>query len=189
MIADFTIASQVNTLQEYYDRVYKLQSDAHKPEYMLVHDEIKKRIEDCNSYTELGINQGTTLAIPVLKGISTITAYDITLGPYNRAKGLFDEHAKQLDINYNVYEANTLAINIDPVDVLYIDTVHLYDHLIKELALHGGKANKFIIVHDTFVNNKELKIAVEEYVDANKEWSVVTDCEINVGFMTIEKKT
>ena len=187
MISDLTIASQVNTLQEYYDRVYDLQATAHTLEYMLVHDEIKKRIEGCDSYTELGVNQGATLAIAVLQNLPVVRAYDIALGPYTNAKSLFDAHARENNTECAVYEADTLAITLEAVDVLYIDTRHVYNHLTKELKLHGHKAKKYIIFHDTFAQ-PGLKKAVQEYVTQHPEWSIITDCQQHVGFMTIKRK-
>ena len=186
MISDLTIAEQVDNLQQYYDRVYDLQASAHEPEYMLVHKEIKERLEGCNSYTELGVNQGATLAIALLQNVKKIRAYDIALTPYNKAKSLFNTHIIEHELDCVVFEADTLAINLDEVDVLYIDTRHTHDHLIKELRLHGHKAKKYIIFHDTFAQ-KGLKQAVQEYVATHDEWSIVTDCEVNVGFMTIQR--
>lgn len=186
MISDLTIAEQVDTLQEYYDRVYNLQSDAHTPEYMLVHDEIREKLKYCASYTELGVNQGATLAIAVLENIKTIRAYDIALGPYNKAKKLFDVYAEEQNINLIVQESDTLAITLGEVDLLYIDTRHTHDHLTKELRLHGDKARKYIVFHDTHAQ-QGLKRAVQEYVASHKEWSIVTDCQQHVGFMTIAR--
>lgn len=187
MISDLTIADSVSTLQEYYDRVFILQSNAHNPDYMLVHAEIKEKMQECDSYTELGVNQGATLAVALLRNPKTVRAYDIALAPYNKAKCHFDEYANEHNVDLIVKEADTLTISLDEVDLLYIDTLHRYDHLTKELKLHGHKAKKYIIFHDTFAQ-KGLKQVVEEYVITNKEWSIVTDCQENVGFMTIKRK-
>ena len=187
MISDLTIADSVNSLEEYYRGVYDLQAEAHKADYMLVHDEIIKCVKECSSYTELGVNQGATLAAAMLTNPKTIRAYDISLAPYNKAKHLFDEYANDNSINYSAMESDTLKCTLDPVDVLYIDTLHRHDHLIKELALHASKVNKYIIFHDTAAQ-PGLKKAVKEYVTSHKEWRIVTDCTDNVGFMTIAKK-
>jgi hypothetical protein len=186
MISDLTIGDTVDTLQEYYDSVYELQSTAHKPDYMLVHAEIKEKMKECDSYTELGVNQGATLAAAMLENPKIVRAYDISLMPYNKAKHHFESYAADYSINYNVVEGDTLTSTLEQVDLLYIDTLHRYDHLTKELALHGNKANKYIIFHDTQAQ-RGLKQAVQEYVQKNPEWTIVTDCQDNVGFMTIGK--
>lgn len=174
------------TLEEYYAKLCDLQSAAHGSDYLLVHDEIRKRLSTWGSYTEFGINQGATLAAAMLENPATVRAYDIKLGWYTDAAHLFQDYAKEHAIDYAVTETNTLACRIDPVDVLYIDTLHRYDHLASELAAHGNKAGRYIIFHDTFAQSG-LKRAVLEYVECNEEWRVVTERHDSVGFMTIEK--
>lgn len=175
-------------LQDYYNQLYKLQSDAHKPEYMLVHDEIRKCLKDsfANSYTEFGVNQGTTLALAFFEKTPHITAYDLNLDRYRKAQHHFEQYAISNQLDFEIHEANTLKVEIAPCDVLYIDTAHVYDHLSKELALHGNKAQKYIVFHDTFTN-PGLKKAIREFIAKNPQWSIVTECDINVGFMTIKR--
>ncbi len=175
-----------DTIEEYYAKLCKLQSDAHGTDYMLVHDEIKKRVRGCDSYTEFGINQGATLAAALLENPARVRAYDIKLGWYTQAAHLFQQYAAEHSIDYAVTESDTLTCTIDPVDVLYIDTRHKEDHLTEELSHHGSKASRFIIFHDTFAQDG-LKKAALKYVSENKEWGVVTECNVSVGFMTIEK--
>lgn len=187
MISDLTLGESTKSLQEYYDRVYDLQTEAHKTDYMLVHAEIKDKLQGCDSYTELGVNQGATLAAAMLENPKVVRAYDISLMPYNKAKHHFDKYSSDHSIDFNVIEGDTLKCALDSVDVMYIDTLHRYEHLVKELALHGDKANKYIIFHDTHAQ-QGLKRAVQEYVKKNPQWTIVTDCKVNVGFMTIAKK-
>jgi hypothetical protein len=35
-------------------------------------------------------------------------------------------------------------------DLLFVDTLHIYDHVTKELAVHGRKATKYLAFHDVF---------------------------------------
>ena len=67
MWSDHSLAKQVPNLREYYLTLYALQKKHHGDDYMLVHDEIKKRLADCESYTELGVNQGTTLCTAIFE--------------------------------------------------------------------------------------------------------------------------
>lgn len=175
---------EASTLTEYYDKLCALQCGRHGADYILVHDEIRGRLRGCDSYTEFGINQGATLAAALLDRPKTVHAYDIRLGWYTEAAHLFTEYAVEHGIDYGVTESDTADCIIDPVDVLYIDSLHEHDHLVKELAIHGDRVNRFIIIHDTH-SYPELKMAVLEYVDNNKDWSVISECNVNVGFMTI----
>lgn len=186
MISDLSIADKSNSLDEYYKQLYDLQVQGHGIEYMLVHKEIQKRIrEGCNSYTEFGVKQGATLAAAILMNPEQVRAYDISLRGYNKAKHLFDQYIKNNNIDYKIFEKDTLSCHITRVDLLYIDTLHQYTHLKKELKLHGHKVNKFIIFHDTF-KKPELQDAINEYIE-HTPWVIVENCKVNVGFITIEK--
>lgn len=186
MKTDSTIASKCETLLEYYEQIYNFQSTAHKKTYMLVHEEIKHRLQECQSYTELGIMQGATLAIALLHNIKSVSAYDISLKLYNKAKHLFETYAFENEIDLKIYEMDSTLQSIDPVDLLYIDSKHEYEHLVKELILHGTHVNKYIIFHDTTSKTK-LKKAIHEYIKENNDWKIITECDINVGFITIGK--
>lgn len=190
MFSDHTLAARVNNLEEYYSELYRLQAEAHGADYMLVHDEIREKIQGCESYTELGVNQGTTLAIPLLHNTPTVNGYDISLKPYNFARHHFEQYAKENNINFTAHEADTLKCVIQPTDVLYIDTVHQYNHLTKELARHSEQAKKYIIFHDTIISQSRpnLKQAVLDFVKNNTMWEIVIDCQKSVGFMTIKRK-
>ena len=178
---------EADTLEEYYTKLCKLQSDAHGEDYLLVHDEIRSCLSGCFSYTEFGINQGATLAAAMLTlDPVDVSAYDIKLGWYSEAAELFDDYAVEWLIDFNVTETDTLDCTIDPVDVLYIDTLHKKDHLLAELALHADKVRRYIIFHDT-TYAPGLKQAVLQFVGAGDEWRVVTECTDSVGFMTIER--
>ena len=177
---------EADALGEYYAKLCILQSDAHGADYLLVHDEIRCRLKGGYSYTEFGINQGATLAAAVLALPDYVRAYDIKLGWYDEAADLFEQYAWAWGVDFEVIESDTLDCTIDPVDVLYIDTLHKKDHLLKEVALHADKVRRYIIFHDT-TYAPGLKQAVLQFVGGGDEWRVVTECTDSVGFMTIER--
>lgn len=174
-------------LEDYYVQLYELHSDAHGEQYMLVHNEIKSLMEECHSYTEFGINQGATLACALLTKPTVVRAYDITLDWYRRAEELFNAYAEENQINYRVQERDSLSVKIQPVDLLYIDTRHIYRQLIKELNLHAKYVNKYIVCHDTTTGNR-LDEAIEEFVSENEEWTIEKICRESVGYTTIKRK-
>lgn len=174
-------------LLDYYTQLYEVQATAHTPEYMLVHNEIRRRLIESTSYTELGVNQGTTLAIALLERVPVIRAYDINTSPYNKAKHHFEKHAIEHRLDFSIEQSSTLTVDIAQCDTLYIDTLHTYAHLKKELEMHGDKAQKYIIFHDTFKPRNQLKPAIHEFVSANPHWRIVVECDESVGFMTIAR--
>ena len=173
-------------LPEYYKKLCDLHTGAHKPEYILVHEEIRQRLVGCESYTEMGVNQGGTLAAAILQHPTHVRAYDFRLLPYLPAQHIFDKYTTDNNIDYKITEEDTRECTIEETDVLYIDTAHLYEQLTDELSLHADKVRKYIICHDTH-SEPELKKAVKEFVANNDKWTIVTDCTINVGFMTLER--
>ena len=52
-------------------------------------------------------------------------------------------------INMRFDHANTLNYTLEPVDLLFIDTLHTYSQLSEELKLHHTKVKKYLIFHDT----------------------------------------
>src|SRR5262249_33852626 len=53
------------------------------------------------------------------------------------------------ETRFSFHEADVLGVEIDPTDLLFIDTWHVYGQLREELRLHGGKARKYIVLPDT----------------------------------------
>ena len=175
-----------DNLKEYYDTLKDLQEGRHTIEYTMVHDEIKKHLKECDSYTEFGIMQGPTLAIACLANVKKIRAYDIKLDWYNKAATLFNQYTAEHVLDFKVHKANTLSCTIEPADMLYIDSLHEYNQLKGELTRHANKINKFIIMHDT-TGRPELVPAINEFLQANPEWKRITECKESVGFTTLKR--
>lgn len=51
--------------------------------------------------------------------------------------------------NFKFIQADTLKIEIENTDLLFIDTLHTYFQLFNELTKHSKKVFKYIILHDT----------------------------------------
>lgn len=122
---------------------------------------------------------------------------------------------KQSGINFIFVMADDTKINLEPCDLLFIDTFHVYQHLKTELELHADKVKKYIIMHDTEVdkiygecirNNwdavkisqetgypvegivKGLQPAIDEFLDSHKdEWVVKEIFDNNNGLMILER--
>ena len=117
--------------------------------------------------------------------------------------------ARELGIDFNFIEANSIEVSIEETDLLFIDTDHRYQHLIQELILHSPKVKKYIIMHDTsgFYGHREdlpydhekrgeLKNSPEKYglwpcvvdfLNDNKEWKLLHRYEDNSGMTIIER--
>lgn len=52
-------------------------------------------------------------------------------------------------VSWNFHAGDWLKAEIPETDLLFIDTNHYYSQLCEELRMHGGKARKYIVLHDT----------------------------------------
>lgn len=134
---------------------------------------LKVLASECESVTEMGVRYCVSTFAFIEGNPKKLTCIDIVHpstyvnqnGGYHFAKVL--EECKVKNIDFNFIEASTLDIEIEPVDMLFIDTLHTYEQLSKELKLHANKAKKYIVLHDT-TSCPELWQAVEEL----KGWKV-----------------
>ena len=53
------------------------------------------------------------------------------------------------EIEFKFMQTNSLEFSFNSVDLLFIDSLHTYTQLTKELMLHAKKVKKYIILHDT----------------------------------------
>jgi len=53
------------------------------------------------------------------------------------------------EIEFKFIQTNSLEFSFNSVDLLFIDSLHTYTQLTKELMLHAKKVKKYIILHDT----------------------------------------
>ena len=52
--------------------------------------------------------------------------------------------AREIGVDLTIVIEDDLKINIDPVDLLFIDTMHTEEHTYKELIRHGDKAKNIL---------------------------------------------
>ncbi len=99
------------------------------------------------------------------------------------------------EVPWYFYEGDWLKQEIPETDLLFIDTNHFYSQLKEELRIHGPKARKYIVLHDTEnfgqvgadEKSPGLWQAVEEFV-AEGNWRIkehYTNCN---GLTVLEKK-
>jgi cephalosporin hydroxylase len=86
------------------------------------------------------------------------------------------------------------------VDLLVIDTVHRYDHLLAELQRHGDRVSKWIVIHDTETYGRRdepgngeargpgLWPAIEEYCRTHPEWTVETHYPAQHGLTILSRR-
>jgi hypothetical protein len=105
------------------------------------------------------------------------------------------ELGKENGIDFQFKLGNTLEIEIEETDLLFLDTDHTYNQVKGELSLHGNKSKKFIVFHDTTtfefrgMNGDTIGLwpAIEEFIKENPHW-VICERFYNNNGLTILKR-
>lgn len=139
---------------------------------------------ECRHVTEMGVRTGvSTRALLVEECI--LRCYDIELDM--TVHNLF-EVAQRLKKDVRYILGNTLAVNIEETDMLFIDTDHTYKQLSMELNLHGRKVRKFLVFHDTGEPyGGALLPAIMEFLAARSDWRVRFHTPNCHGFTVLER--
>ena len=105
----------------------------------------------------------------------------------------------EMGIDFKFVLGDTLKIDLEKTDLLFIDTLHTYSQLIQELNRHGNKSRKWIILHDTeackdyFKNSVGvieggLKDAIDEFLANNNQWFTKDVFTNNNGLTVLERR-
>lgn len=184
-------------IRDNYQQACKTPSDIN--EHLEVLYDLAK---ECTHITEMGVRSVVSTWAFMYRNPSVLVGIDLHVH-HN-----IDEALKCYP-KWNFIQADTLKIDIDPTDLLFIDTLHIYSQLKKELFKHGYKAKKYIVLHDTTTygtsdeptdwqtpeimenyqteNKKGLMPAVNEFLEFNKEWYIYRQYTNNNG-LTILKR-
>lgn len=102
--------------------------------------------KECSHITEMGVREVSSTWPLVYSKPDKMVSYDIKRNPnIDRVISLCEEYS----INYSFQEKDVLEIEIEPTELLFIDTLHTYNQLTKELEIHSNKVSKYIVLHDT----------------------------------------
>ena len=154
----------------------------------------------CDHITEMGVRSCvSTWAFLLAKPIRLIS-YDIN---YHEN---FEEVLRARP-DWRIFVADVLKVKIEKTDLLFIDTLHTYTQLKKELKLHAGNVRKYIIFHDTTTyghtpepsswqtenimenyiqNDKGIMPAIEEFLEDNEDWRIFRKKENNNGLLILK---
>lgn len=144
---------------------------------------------ECSHITEFGINQVvSTWAFLHARPEKLVSVdKDLHRNPVKHTKWTSNrwldsaiQLAREEHIEFEVIEGDTTEIDIEPTDLLFIDTYHHYDHVKKELQRHKDKVSTYIIAHDTRLFAGIVPALTEELIDTG-EFELATECTGSAG--------
>lgn len=151
--------------------------------------------DECSHVTELGVRRGVSTWAFLSSMARRVVSVDVN-HPDDFGGSLQEMRNASAEamVNFTFILADDLSIELEETDLLFIDTLHTYGHLSKELKLHAGKARKYIIFHDTVAyatvgldGGEGLKRAIDEFLAEHTEWTIKEDYQNNNGLLILER--
>ena len=176
-----------SSLEQVYTQKCKTPSDInlHLPT-------LRKYAEKCSHITEFGVRCVVSTWALLAGKPQSLKSYDIKYHPnIEKAK----EIAAQNNIDFTFNTHNVLKLEITDTELQFIDTYHTYGQLKSELSLHGYKASKYLIMHDTTIfgrsgadgMNKGLLDAIEEFISENPHWQIIEQINDTIGLTVMQR--
>lgn len=145
-----------------------------------------------NHVTEFGVRAGCSTCAFLYAKPQKMIAYDIK--KYDGVDELINLSRTE-GINFEYKLESTLTTEIEPTELLFIDSDHNYSHIKTELALHANKVSKYIIFHDVVQFGRQgtsegsigIMPAINEFLDKNKEWKTILFRSDVPGLMIISR--
>jgi tetratricopeptide (TPR) repeat protein len=171
-------------LAQLYDLACRTPSDIH--EHLPTLYELAR---ECRHVTELGTRTGVSTTAFLYAQPEVLVCYDVQRLP---EVGRLEKLAGKTQFRFR--QEDVLLAELEETDLLFIDTWHVYDQLTKELALHGGKARRYIVLHDTTTfgevgeseGHRGLWPAVEEFL-ARGTFRLKARYQNNHGLAVLER--
>jgi glycosyltransferase involved in cell wall biosynthesis/GT2 family glycosyltransferase len=141
----------------------------------------------CTSVTELGAGNSTW---GLLHGRpKRMRSYDVRSLDLHHEK----ESSSDAGIDFEFRLGDSMSVDLEETDLLFIDTIHNYAQLRRELSLHESKVKKFIIMHDTETYGLRdesgagpgLWPAVEEFLESYPHWRIEKRLRNNNGLTVL----
>lgn len=137
---------------------------------------LREYADKCSHVTEFGVRGCVSLHAFLASKAKKVVAYDILNVAVPECEKL------------TFICADVLTVQIEPTDLLFIDTLHTYGQLTLELELHAKNVSRYVAMHDTtmFGANGEdagpgLNAAITDFLSAHPAWDECYRSEANNG--------
>ena len=148
----------------------------------------------CDHITEFGVREGFSTTAFLSGKPKILRSYDLNQTTFN----VDPESIKPTDWKFKQQNTIDSDFNIEETDLLFIDTLHTFDQVQRELSLHHKKVKKWIVFHDTVAHGEISKDvpgvlgisrAIEGFLRTHSnKWEKVYESKINNGLIIIERK-
>jgi hypothetical protein len=103
--------------------------------------------------------------------------------------------ARGAGIDFQFRQCNVLEVDIEPTDLLFIDTWHVEEQMREELRRHADKVRRFLVMHDTetfglygeTVGCGGIWPAISDYMREHPEWRLLAHFTHSHGLTVFER--
>lgn len=171
---------------------------------------LRSYASQCEQVTELGTRFAVSTIGFLIGRPKKVTTIDLNYHFYKPYEEEINRFASECKVEFRFIEADVLKIDIEETDLLFIDTLHTYNQLSKELRKHESKTRKWIILHDTvtfghkdeefykngsisevIINEQHTKRglipALEDFLNENKNWQIKEKFINNNGLTVLQR--
>jgi hypothetical protein len=182
---DFSDCNSIVDVQNLFLETYKT---VYGETYIKYLHKIKNLLNECESYRELGTNQGASAFIAATTNVKILDLVDISFKGMKINRHILDNFIISNNKKINYYEVSSLDAEINyNTDFLFIDSLHEADHLSKEINKYHSLTSKYIMFHDTTLYS-ELFTVVKNFVENNSQWEILEIEESFAGHTIIKRK-
>jgi len=159
---------------------------------------LRKYASECEHITEFGVNQVNSTYAFLAARPKKVVSVDIDLHirpsktiPAFRKTNLWLIWAMHLcaeeKVNFVAIQADDAKLDIEPTELLFIDSKHTESHLRAELKKHKDLVSKYIIFHDTTLFGGQLMPPIKELLSEG-DFEIVEHIKSEPGLMVIKRK-
>jgi predicted O-methyltransferase YrrM len=147
-------------------------------------DFIQLMFKGIKTITELGTFQGCSTSAWLKLEPKKLLTVDIER---YLDEEIFKQAAKEINVDFKYVIQDDLTINLDPCELLFIDTSHVEEHTYLELQRHADKATQYIVFHDIVEPRFCTMPGIRRWWKNNPQWIERYKDLNECGFLVLQK--
>jgi len=174
-------------LEEFKQKTIDGLAKVYSEEYVEYLKAMPKYLSFCNSYRELGTNQGGSASVALLQNLNYYEFIDKSFKKFTNNKEIFDTFIAVNNLKCVFREQGSLQVITDiKTDFLLVDSVHKFKHVVREIDLFAPLTSKFMMFHDTN-GIPEVYNAVQDFLNRTNDWVEIEHYNVAAGYTVLKR--
>lgn len=145
---------------------------------------IRKYVSEGDTVVELGVRTCVSTWALLVNRPKVLLSVDVVAPPQKNLEEVI-EASNEIGTKFGFSQQDSIVVDFQsPVDVLFIDTLHYYSHLVKELWRHARNTRKYIIFHDYLM--PDVTLCVHDFL-YNSDWELAEVNEAGTGLAVVKR--